>query len=148
MLIGWFSNSFWLNSPWQKGWNARNIYDLAEEVATNEQSNRLGLRHRSRSHPTSILSSAGLASTNNPLARHELIPLNTRKTMQIETKTLQPLLLRVDEAAHLMSLSRSTIYEMMAKQELPSVRYGNARRIPFAAIQQWIKDNTIGAYHG
>jgi excisionase family DNA binding protein len=55
-----------------------------------------------------------------------------------EQPTIDPLLVRVDEAARLLSLSRSTIYEMMDAGELPSVRRGAARRIPVAALHAWI----------
>lgn len=51
---------------------------------------------------------------------------------------VEPLLVRVEEAARLLSLSRSTIYEMMDSGELPSVRRGAARRIPVAALRTWV----------
>jgi excisionase family DNA binding protein len=51
---------------------------------------------------------------------------------------IEPLLVRVEEAARILSLSRSTIYEMMDSGELPSVRRGAARRIPVAALHEWI----------
>jgi excisionase family DNA binding protein len=50
----------------------------------------------------------------------------------------EPLLVRVEEAARILSLSRSTIYEMLDSGELPSVRRGAARRIPLAALHAWI----------
>ena len=50
----------------------------------------------------------------------------------------EPLLVRVEEAAQILSLSRSTIYEMLGSGELPSVRRGSARRIPVAALHAWI----------
>jgi len=53
-----------------------------------------------------------------------------------------PLLVRVEEAARLLSLSRSTIYEMMNSGELAFVRRGAARRIPLAAIHRWIATQT------
>jgi excisionase family DNA binding protein len=52
--------------------------------------------------------------------------------------TVEPLLVRVTEAARILSLSRSTIYEMLDAGELPSVRRGTARRIPVAALRAWI----------
>lgn len=55
---------------------------------------------------------------------------------------LEPLLVRVEEAAELLSLGRSTIYEMMDSRELPSVRWGAARRIPVAALRKWVEDHT------
>jgi excisionase family DNA binding protein len=63
------------------------------------------------------------------------------ETTKRET-TVEPLLVRVEEAARMLSLSRSTIYEMMNAGELPSVRRGTARRIPLAAIRQWVATHT------
>ena len=55
------------------------------------------------------------------------------------TLSMEPLLVRVEEAARLLSLSRSTIYEMLDRGELPSVRCGAARRIPLAALRAWVE---------
>ena len=55
---------------------------------------------------------------------------------------IEPLLVRVEEAARMLSLSRSTIYEMMDAGELPSVRRGTARRIPVAALRAWVAKQT------
>lgn len=55
---------------------------------------------------------------------------------------VEPLLVRVEEAARILSLSRSTIYEMMDAGELPSVRRGAARRIPVAALRAWVAQHT------
>jgi excisionase family DNA binding protein len=54
---------------------------------------------------------------------------------------IEPLLVRVEEAARLLSLSRSTIYEMLDRNELPSVRCGAARRIPLAALRAWVEQH-------
>jgi excisionase family DNA binding protein len=56
----------------------------------------------------------------------------------------EPLLVRVDEAARLLSLSRSTVYEMLDAGERPSVRRGAARRIPVAALRAWV-DRQMGS---
>lgn len=55
-----------------------------------------------------------------------------------ERTPIEPLLVRVEEAARILSLSRSTIYEMLDSGELASVRRGAARRIPVAALHAWI----------
>lgn len=55
---------------------------------------------------------------------------------------IQPLLLRIDEAAHLLSLGRSTIYKMIARGELPVVKCGTARRLPLDALKAWIDAHT------
>ena len=55
---------------------------------------------------------------------------------------VEPLLIRVEEAARMLSLSRSTVYEMMDAGELPSVRRGTARRIPVTALREWVAQHT------
>jgi excisionase family DNA binding protein len=57
-------------------------------------------------------------------------------------RPIDPLLVRVEEAARLLSLSRSTIYELMDRGELQSVRCGAARRIPLAALRAWVEQQT------
>jgi len=52
---------------------------------------------------------------------------------------IEPLLVRVEEAARLLSLSRSMIYLLLDRGDLPSVRCGTARRIPLAALQAWVE---------
>lgn len=54
-------------------------------------------------------------------------------------QTTQPLLLRVDEAARLLSLSRTKVYELLSAGVLPVVKCGTARRIPFAALRAWVE---------
>lgn len=51
---------------------------------------------------------------------------------------LEPLQVDVVEAARLLHVSRSTIYAMLNRGELPSTRWGVARRIPVAALRAWI----------
>ena len=51
----------------------------------------------------------------------------------------QRLLLRPEEAAAVLGLGRSTIYELLRAGELPSVHVGRATRIPAQAIQRWIE---------
>jgi len=53
-----------------------------------------------------------------------------------------PLLVRVEEAARILSLGRSTVYELMASGELPSITIGTARRIPLVALQEWVTGRT------
>jgi excisionase family DNA binding protein len=55
---------------------------------------------------------------------------------------VEPLLVRVEEAARILCLSRSTIYEMMDSGELPSIRRGRARRILVTAISEWVNRQT------
>jgi excisionase family DNA binding protein len=50
----------------------------------------------------------------------------------------EPLLLRVEEAARMLSLSRTTVYLLMESGQLPSIKCGTARRIPRVALDEWI----------
>jgi len=53
-----------------------------------------------------------------------------------------PLLLRAEEAAQLLSLGRSTIFQMLATGELPAVRVGRAVRVPRAALERWVRERS------
>ena len=57
---------------------------------------------------------------------------------------IEPLLVTVPEAARMLALSRSLVYEMIANGELPSVKYGGTRRIAIATIKEWIANHTTG----
>ena len=50
----------------------------------------------------------------------------------------QRLLLRIPEAAEVLGIGRSTLYELMATGEIPVVRIGRAVRIPRIAIADWV----------
>lgn len=50
----------------------------------------------------------------------------------------EPLLLRVEEAARMLSLSRTTVYLLLESGQLPSIKCGTARRIPRTALDEWI----------
>lgn len=49
------------------------------------------------------------------------------------------LLVRVEEAGRMLSLSRSTIYEMVAAGELKPVKFGRSVRIQVADLEDWVK---------
>ncbi len=51
---------------------------------------------------------------------------------------MEKLLLRVPEAAALVSISRSKGYELVASGEWPVVRIGRAVRIPVEALRAWV----------
>ena len=50
-----------------------------------------------------------------------------------------PLLLTVAEAAHRLRLSRSTVYVLIRRGELRSVKQGAARRVPAAALLEYVR---------
>jgi excisionase family DNA binding protein len=48
------------------------------------------------------------------------------------------LLLTVEAAAELLSVGRTTVYELVATGELASVKIGRSRRIPYQALCRFI----------
>ena len=54
---------------------------------------------------------------------------------------MEPLLLTVEEAAKVMSLGRTRIYDLIAKNELDSVKVGKSRRIITKSIDRFIERN-------
>ncbi len=56
----------------------------------------------------------------------------------------QELLLRISAASRILSVSRSKLYELVAKNQVPHVKIGNSLRIPVQAMRTWIEKNTEG----
>lgn len=54
----------------------------------------------------------------------------------------QRLLLRPEEAAAMLGLSRTTIYELLRAGELQTVHIGRATRIPARELRRWIEFHT------
>jgi excisionase family DNA binding protein len=54
------------------------------------------------------------------------------------------LLLRIDEVATLIGVSRTTAYALVNKGELPSIRIGGMLRIPNDALRKLIEARTAG----
>ena len=52
----------------------------------------------------------------------------------------QRLLLRIPEVAETLGIGRTKIYEMIARGELPTVRFGRAVRISVTTLQNWVEE--------
>lgn len=52
---------------------------------------------------------------------------------------MEKLLVSAEEAAELLGVGRSTIYDLMRMRVLPSVKIGRARRIPLSALQVFVE---------
>ena len=50
----------------------------------------------------------------------------------------EPLLLTVVEAARLLSVGRTTIYELIERGELRTVHIGRASRVPVTAVNDYV----------
>ena len=53
-------------------------------------------------------------------------------------------LLRVAAASRKLSVSTTTLYELIAKNQLPHIKIGKSLRIPAQALRAWIEKNTEG----
>ena len=50
----------------------------------------------------------------------------------------EPLLLRIDDAAQRLSISRATVYRLIQRGELPIVRIGSAVRVRAIELDLWV----------
>jgi len=53
---------------------------------------------------------------------------------------MDKLLLKPIEAAQVLGIGRSLIYELIARREIPSVRLGRCLRVPTESLQRWLID--------
>jgi excisionase family DNA binding protein len=53
---------------------------------------------------------------------------------------MDKLLLTPEQAADVLSIGRTKLYELLATGELTSIRLGGSRRIPADAIRQFVAD--------
>jgi excisionase family DNA binding protein len=53
--------------------------------------------------------------------------------------TIEPLLLRAEEAQEILGLGRTKVYELIRTKELPSVKIGGSVRIPLDELKEWIR---------
>ena len=51
-------------------------------------------------------------------------------------------LLKIEEAARMLSLGRSKTYQLVMEGAIPSIHIGRSRRIPVAALERWIDQRT------
>jgi excisionase family DNA binding protein len=52
------------------------------------------------------------------------------------------LLLSIPEAAELLSIGRSSLYGLIHRQEIPTVKIGNRRLIAVTALEHWVAELT------
>ncbi len=54
---------------------------------------------------------------------------------------MEKLLLKPIEAAEITSVSKNTIYKLVATGQIKSIRLGRAIRIPKKSLEEWIENN-------
>jgi excisionase family DNA binding protein len=55
---------------------------------------------------------------------------------------MEPVLLKAGDVAKLLGLGRSKVFAMLAVGELPVIRIGRSVRVPRAALEDWIAEQT------
>jgi excisionase family DNA binding protein len=70
--------------------------------------------------------------------------MRKRKTAPVvpTQSVVPPQLLSVPEVARLLSIGRTTVYDLIKKEGLPSVKVGSTIRISLADLQCWISEHT------
>lgn len=78
------------------------------------------------------------ASSTKPATKPAMKPATKRAIPRhrLNSPELIKVLLTVEEAAHKLSLTRSTIYRMMGRGELRFITIGRVRRVPVEAITE------------
>ena len=63
------------------------------------------------------------------------------ETMEdLERTVAQPLLLSIPDVAASLGLCRSKVYELIAQEGLPVIRFGRAVRVSAASLQKWVEE--------
>jgi excisionase family DNA binding protein len=57
---------------------------------------------------------------------------------------MEKLLVTVTQASEMLSLGKSTVYELVAKNIIPSIRLGRALRIPLRELEAGLKARVEG----
>jgi len=62
------------------------------------------------------------------------------ETREESTSTVAPpLLLSIPDVAASLGLGRSKVYELIAKEGLPVIRFGRSVRVSAASLQKWVE---------
>jgi excisionase family DNA binding protein len=59
---------------------------------------------------------------------------NEKRATPFEDK----ILLRIDEAAGVLCVSRAFVYKLIANNTIPAIRVGSVLRIPKAGLLEWV----------
>lgn len=57
----------------------------------------------------------------------------------MRNETIQPLLLNITQVAKTLGLGRTKVYELIANEGLPVLRFGGAPRVSCTSLQQWLE---------
>ena len=68
--------------------------------------------------------------------------MDSADSMERNEMTPVRILLRPEEAAKALGISRSQCYSLLAAGGIPSVLVGRSRRVPVAALEEWVAART------
>jgi len=71
-------------------------------------------------------------------AVHDADVIDLTTSQRPRTDPLAKLLVTPEEAAELLSIGRSKLYELLAERAVESVRVGTCRRIPVQALKDFV----------
>lgn len=63
---------------------------------------------------------------------------DSRPNLAVGSATTTRLLLRPEEAAEVLGISRSRFYVLLAQKQIRSIKLGRSRRIPLVELERWI----------
>jgi len=80
---------------------------------------------------------------NAPTEEVPLVPTIHQQSGDRATPAVTPLLLTVNQAAQMLGIGRSTVYEIIDADQIRSVKVGASRRIPLKAVHEYV-DRLLG----
>ncbi len=53
--------------------------------------------------------------------------------------TVQPMYLSIADVATMLSLGRTKVYDLIKHEGLPTIQFGDVKRVPVAKLQRWLE---------
>jgi len=69
-------------------------------------------------------------------------PIEGKSSADEGGPAVEPLLLKAGDVAKLLGLGRSKVFAMLTVGDLPVIRIGRSVRVPRAALEDWVAENT------
>jgi excisionase family DNA binding protein len=67
------------------------------------------------------------------------------KAIRLDSLVVQSILMSIPEAARSLRLSRAKVYQLIAVEGLPVVRFGRAVRVCRSSLERWVQQREQGA---
>jgi excisionase family DNA binding protein len=71
------------------------------------------------------------------MAATKSMPINEMN--RVDQFVVQPILMSIPEVARTLRLSRAKVYQLIAVEGLPVVRFGRAVRVCRSSLEQWVR---------